>query len=275
MLYIFLLDIFTEEEMQKYFKNIMKQNDDEGDKKANRKSLALKNKRINHLLFDKNKIIQELLKVVGEKLRDYNETSLANGIVWISEEIKNTLIVKAEDDFLENIISLKEGTQDMQNIYSWFEEYSNIKQLNDEKNILKAINKIPRKTSVNINADKFYGNNIDLKNDYFSNKIFVDNKLDLIDFGDDNLAQIEDKDFDIFELEGVVGKEKVLTVIGTYIFMEQGLYSCVHYQNYEAFIMEIAKGYIRDNPYHTVRMKSNLNYRTCMLQMSLKLAMFS
>jgi len=140
----------------------------------------------------------------------------------------------------------------MQNIYSWFEEFSNIKQINEEKNILTNISKVPRKTSVILNFDKNLNTQYSPKDEYFSNKIYVDNKLELIDFGDDHLSLIEDKDFDIFALENKVGKENILTVLGTYIFMEQGLYSCVSYQNFENFLKEIAKGYIREDPFHTV-----------------------
>jgi len=66
-----------------YFSDFMKQvHEDENDKKNFRKSMALKNKKINHLLFDRNKIIQQLLKVVETKLNNYGEKSLANGISW-------------------------------------------------------------------------------------------------------------------------------------------------------------------------------------------------
>ena len=163
------------------------------------------------------------------------------------------MILKAEDELLENIVILKEGTQDMQNIYSWFEEYSNIKQLQGEKKIISRKSKdFSRKTSLAFSIDKINNNQISSKNDYFSNKNFVDNKFDVINFGDENLTKIEDKNFDIFELENTVGKENILTVIGTYIFMEEGLYSCINYQNFEKFLLEIAKGYIRENSYHTV-----------------------
>ena len=171
----------------------------------------------------------------------------------MSEEIKDTLILKAEDDLIDNLVVLKDGTQDMQNIYSWFEEYSNIKKIKEEQVFLKNVKKGPRKSSIFMANDFKNNNSFVPGNEYFSNKLFVDNNnLDIIDFGDDDLSQIERNNFDIFKLEKSVGKEKILTVIGTYIFMEQGLYSCVNYQNFENFLMEIARGYNRENPYHTV-----------------------
>ena len=141
----------------------------------------------------------------------------------------------------------------MQNIYSWFEEFSNIKQLNEQDTHLHNITKIPKRSSMVINIDQTDSSTrihqISPTHEYYSNKTLNDNQLNLIDFGE---IAIEDKLFDIFTLENKVGKENTLTVIGTYIFMEQGLYSCVNYQSFENFLKEIAKGYIRDNPYHTV-----------------------
>jgi len=69
--------------MTLYFQEFMKQQqEDENDIKLRRKSSTLKNKKINHLLFDRNKIIRQLLKVVQNKLFNLGESSLAHGIEW-------------------------------------------------------------------------------------------------------------------------------------------------------------------------------------------------
>jgi hypothetical protein len=160
-------------------------------------------------------------------------------------------MLKAEDELLENIVLLKDSNPEMQNIYPWLEEFSNFKQLNEESKMLDSLHRTPRKTTTTFQSLSFQFTKKEIKNDYYSNKMYIDNKINLIDFGDDLLFTIENNTFNIFDLEEFVGKENILTVIGTYIFMEQGLYSCVHYQFYENFLKELSKGYIRDNPYHT------------------------
>jgi len=67
--------------MTLYFQEFMKQQqEDVHDIRAHRRSFI--NKNINHLLFDRNKIIQQLLKVVQNKLFNLGESSLAHGIEW-------------------------------------------------------------------------------------------------------------------------------------------------------------------------------------------------
>ena len=47
---------------------------------SNRKISIAKNK--NHLIFDRNLIIQQLLKIVESKLNNFGESALASGIGW-------------------------------------------------------------------------------------------------------------------------------------------------------------------------------------------------
>jgi len=67
---------------------------------------------------------------------------------------------------------------------------------------------------------------------------------------DDNLKKIESPDFNIFDLKTFVGSENILPVLGSYIFSISDYFSFLNKRNFENFIYEISRGYIKENYYH-------------------------
>lgn len=88
-------------------------------------------------------------------------------------------------------------------------------------------------------ADSLYSSNLN----YMTNPNFLDVNEDVI-------MSIDSPEFDIFQLEKVVGKENTLSTVSCYIFITNGLYSIINYTNFENFLDLITNGYDRKNPYH-------------------------
>ena len=65
-----------------------------------------------------------------------------------------------------------------------------------------------------------------------------------------NYSNIENKDFDIFELEKNVGRENVLFIIGNYLFNKLSFSSVIKLDKFNNWCKKIAIGYNRKNPYH-------------------------
>ena len=67
----------------------------------------------------------------------------------------------------------------------------------------------------------------------------------------DNLLDFKSPNFDIFKLEKKVGRDNILPVTTTYVFISLNLFSIIDYTKFEPFIFATANGYHRENPYHT------------------------
>ena len=65
------------------------------------------------------------------------------------------------------------------------------------------------------------------------------------------LFNIEDKDFNIFEFENKVGKENTLPLISNYIFDYFNFGDVINKEKYINWCKKITEGYNRNNPYHT------------------------
>lgn len=75
---------------------------------------------------------------------------------------------------------------------------------------------------------------------------------DYLNITDEQISKIEEDDFNIFELEKQVGEKNILSIISSYIYTSMGFFSFLNYENFDNFVMEISKGYFRENPYHNV-----------------------
>ena len=65
-----------------------------------------------------------------------------------------------------------------------------------------------------------------------------------------NFANIENKNFDIFDFEKKVGKENTLVLISRYIFNYFNFSEIINQKKYDNWCDKIAKGYNRNNYYH-------------------------
>lgn len=76
--------------------------------------------------------------------------------------------------------------------------------------------------------------------------------IEIINYNENHLVQIETSNFNIFLLEKDVGEKNILPAISIYIFQQYNYYSKIDSDKFENFICEIVKGYKRSNPYHHV-----------------------
>ena len=65
------------------------------------------------------------------------------------------------------------------------------------------------------------------------------------------LYNIDDKDFNIFEFEQKVGRENTLPLIGKYVFDYFNFGEIINQNKYNNWCKRIAEGYNRNNSYHT------------------------
>ncbi len=184
---------------------------------------------MSHFLFDKSYFILKILKTSIEKLNESEKKYLAKGLEWVTFEIHDSLVQKSEDRTLQRMEQFKEGNQEMEDIFHWLEEYSTIKQ-----NQKDDIDTVILKNAGQEDVQPIHKNSI-------------------LNISEESFKNIEEPTFDIFKLEDEVGKENILSTVSCYIFITQGLYSCINYNTFENFLSSITRGYTRNNPYHNVK----------------------
>lgn len=211
-------------------------------------------KRLSQILFDRSFYILKILKSAIEKLYSTENKLIAKGLEWIQHEIQDSLIFKADDKELEKFSKMKGKSQEMENIFSFLEEYSSMKfKHKDNLESLKI------KTNNSEQTSYYTDRSVDFSEDSFgtqrTNKQLqtnFSNGSSYLDFSEECFATIDKPTFDIFKLEKEVGEENSLSTVTCYIFITMGLYSHINYNNLENFLHAITKGYTRKNSYHNV-----------------------
>lgn len=206
-----------------------------------------KQNKISNILFDKSYFILKILKTCINKLKGSDQKYLAKGLEFVTFEIHDSLLLKSDDKTLQKLEKIKHGNKEMEAIFSWLEEYSTIKQKQKE-DIDTVIQK--KYESNSLITDKSLDFTFSL--DSPRGKLHKPTGSSLLDFSEECIITIEEPTFDIFKLEGEVGKDNTLSTVSCYIFISLGLYSVINYNNFENFLQQITKGYTRANPYHNV-----------------------
>jgi hypothetical protein len=195
----------------------------------------------------------KILKTSSEKLRMSGDKTLAKGVEWVTYEIQDSLLyTKADDKAMQRMEKMKSHNQELETIYSWMEEYSEIKH--------------KQKENIDLVLQKHYSTSFSLDNskDFTLSEINTPNnikaKQTFLNFSEECFVKIEDPTFDIFLLENEVGRENTLSTISSYIFINLGLFAIINYNNFENFIQAVTKGYNRANYYHNVYYKYILTY---------------
>ena len=174
----------------------------------------------------------------------------------LTKEVQDSMLFKTDNFSILKLENLKKQNKELQTIFSWLEEYSTIKikkkdgvtklklkeVLSDES--IEHIDEIP------LSVVRNYFNN---ENSYNCIEPSREEKVKYLNYSEESIAAIEDSSFDIFKLQTEVGPENILSTVSCYIFTTLGFYSIVEYSKFETFIQEIAKGYIKENPYHNVK----------------------
>ena len=150
----------------------------------------------------------------------------------------------------KNIELLKENRPNMKVKLGWMEEYSQLNKQQDIYNITK-LKRSPSIFDKNLNkkepSKSLFSEqkkvNTSKNGEFFSFTPINDLNEDLLNF--------ESPKFNIFKLEEKIGPENILPTVSSYVFASQGLFALINYLKFENFVYQIAKGYIRANPYHT------------------------
>lgn len=147
------------------------------------------------------------------------------------------MLFKYNDTFIKTFDILKKENKDMATVLDWLEEYSTLKT-----------SKLDAKEQ-NKNFNSKLSSRLEQPEEYKVSLISEDN---FIIISDEMISQIEESNFNIFELEKEVGEENILSTISCYVFSSMGFYSFIDYSKFENFVHKITKGYDRKNPYHNV-----------------------
>ena len=182
-----------------------------------------------------------------------------------------------------NQLFLKKNNMNQTMTSSLIEGYNYLNYLNLEKKKKESYKKYSgKKLSSKIKSVKYLVNHISSKkNDSQKNKTptqtrnanirsnsnnesLFNNKYSFMNVDTSLFNNIENQNFNIFELTKNVGRENILPVIGYYIFNRLGFYNLLKYSKYENWCRKIAEGYIRTNPYHTDLHAADITH-TCLI----------
>lgn len=179
------------------------------------------------------------------------------------------MLYKSDSVSVKYIEELKKENQDLTTIFSWLEEYSNIKfKYKDSK---EAKNRLKNSLSNSKDLQKIP---LSVVKDILDSTINEKQQgnpwgdMTYINCSDESISLIDSSEFDIFKLQSEVGQENILSTLSCYIFASTGLYSKIKYDKFESFINAIAKNYIKENPYHTDLHASDV-LQTCHIYLKL------
>ena len=217
--YVYLnLDKFEKPKL-KIVKFVELDTDIEFDTKRNKKLIKSATKKSN---LKKSNIKKEMNKTLNFNLNDLKK-----------EKNKRNLFIKLKTEYplrnKSNGIRLKEKFSSKEKSINKEKSNSRDKSISIEKSISKENHESKNKEKYIIKKQMttLYNSNLN------------------------ELYNIDDKDFDIFNLEEKVGKENTLPLIGNYIFKYFNFGEIINQTKYINWCKKISEGYNRNNPYHT------------------------
>ena len=223
-----------------------------------KKNELFKNAEETEFCYDKNDLLLKFVSLAIEKFIEYKEDILVKCFHWVKEELEMNLELKPDIFSLNKIEKMENLKPSMKMQLGWLKEYSTLNKDNNVfRNIVKKISKSFHKYS--------FSNDLDYKNpigekyspgrrkstrqELNNNNLIVK----LRKLGADPLINLdfESDKFNIFEFEKLIGKDNILPAISVYVFNYNELFDLIPYQKFENCVYNIAKGYHRENPYHT------------------------
>ena len=196
-------------------------------------------------IYEKDELCIKLLTLVIDKFKEMKENTIVKCLLWMLKQLQINLHIRPDSYNLKNLEKMKKADPRLKMKLGWIEEYS---ILNQEEDIYKVVRrKFKSKTIIKKPEDE--------KNFILKRKSLYDNKNinegTLMNKINDNFLDFKNPNFDIFKLENKVGKENILPMTTTYVFISFNLFSIIDYTKFEPFIFSVASGYHRENPYHT------------------------
>ena len=200
-------------------------------------------------MYSKDELCIKLISLLIDKFNETKENSIVKCLVWMKRQLQIYLDIKPDAYTFKNIEKMKQAEPSLKMKFGWMEEYS---LLNQEEDIYKMVRKANKSYTLVKKSDikgkvliKRNSLNPELIKLRSGGMIMNMNKIN------ENLLDFKNPNFDIFKLESKVGKENILPVTATYIFVSLNLFTNIDYKKFESYVFCVANGYNRKNPYHT------------------------
>ena len=192
----------------------------------------------------------------------YNKTEQNKyKVVSLNKKINNKSIANDKMDNHNNINGIKKEYYKKYDSKNLSKKIKSVKFLVKHISTKKNISKNSKtKTPIQIRKVNIF---TDINKDLVNNKNYSYMNVDANVFNN-----IENQDFNIFNLNKSVGRENILPVIGYYIFNRFGFYNIIKYNQYEKWCKKIAEGYIKSNPYHTDLHAADITH-TCLIYLKI------
>lgn len=129
--------ILSDDEYNEYFKDVvmppLESSPSNFFTDAEHRDSFLAKKKVNSILFDRNKLLSKILQFIHNKLCSSSEKHLAKILEWVMKEVKD---IKYNTDKisvpLENAKQAAKTNSELTNLFSFIEEYSNSQNKNKE-----------------------------------------------------------------------------------------------------------------------------------------------
>ena len=199
--------------------------------------------------YGKDELCIKLISLLIDKCNEMKENSLVKLLIWVKKQLQIYLDIKPDAYTFKNIELMKQSQPNLKMKFGWMVQYS---LLNQEEDIYKMVRRTYKSNTI-ITKNKIKKNLMIKRNSLNPQIIKFANSGNIMNMNkiNENLLDFKNPNFDIFKLENKVGKENILPVTSTYIFITFNLFSIIDYTKFEKFIFNIANGYNRENPYHT------------------------
>ena len=211
----------------------------------------------NDFCYDKNELLLKFVSLAIEKFKQIKEEFLVKCFNWVQDQLQMNLELKPDTYSLNKIENMENSKPSMKIKLGWLKEYSTIIKDNNVFSLIgKNINKIFRRYSAfpDLNTFKFPKDEKKLSaktSQSFNHSIYNNNIFMNINETEIDKYNFKNEKFNIFEFEEKIGKENILPFTSIYIFNHHDLFDLIPHKKFENFVFEIAKGYHRENPYHT------------------------
>ena len=193
--------------------------------------------------YEKDELILLFVSLAIKKAFEYKFNYLGKCLEWVKKELQINLDIKPDLATLKHIEKIKETKPSLQMKLSWMEQYSSLEQQKDLYNI----------TNISENKENNFQKRQSMFNFCKRNSLDQTSKISKCDISKIpiNLLNFDSPQFNIFDLEEKVDSKNTMAVVGTFIFSYLNLFNLINYQRFESFIYNVAKGYNRNNSYHT------------------------
>ena len=220
-----------------------------------KKTPTFKNLEENEYCYDKNELLLKFVSLAIDKFKALKDNTLCKCFRWVQNQLQMNLEIKPDVYSLNKIENLEKAKPSVKMKLGWLKEFSTLSKENHVFTMLgKKLQKICHRYSLSTDLESYaqkkeeaprISKRKSMHQNYSSGSIMM--KL-----GAEENTILENENFNIFEFEKKIGKEHILPSLSVYVLNFYELFvEIVPYNKFENFVYEIAKGYHRENPYHT------------------------